>query len=247
MGKTVLYDRLVAHAAGIDHRRVRSPELSPQECATRDAAVRQLRSDGLLHRLKFVQTPPRDVHELVDTYESFRIKSQTTCVFVVIDYVQLLCALGSDDTASPPLEADQHRVGMLRDLTRLTTTTNQPRGAPVLVLSEVRKTESGRTELSLSDLLGSCRLGYGADAILLLEKNSDATTTAGVAPIRLRVDKARHGESGRVIPIEFDFGCLRFREQTAATPTKPSGRNGRSGNGSRSRTHELDPMAGRKE
>jgi replicative DNA helicase len=162
-------------------------------------------------------------------------------VLYVIDYFQLL------DVAKPgtaAIEADNQRIELLQAIQSVSRTFQCPGGDSFLVVSEVRKGESGRPRLALDDLLGSARITYSADCVLLLETDGESTSSApGTTPLLLTVAKGRDGMTRGRVRLTFEYDRYQFRE--AIGPTQMSGDQEHTG--SRSAGRFINPLAGAKE
>src|SRR5262249_54639830 len=136
--------------------------------------------------------------------------------------------------ATSELDVDKYQVRMVQDvLAGLQPGAGQMLGDTVLAISETRKPATGRKHWGedLADLMGSSRLGYGADAGLLYRRISEdniatvyeeagrhAAPTAGqlenegIAPIMLSLAKGRDGMRLGEWPLEYHFHRSIFRE-----------------------------------
>ncbi len=173
-----------------------------------------------------------------------KAKCNATRALLVVDYLQLLPV--PDDVASRgDLTADKYRVRMIQQAIAGTRTETNPLGDTVLAISEARKPQTSKDAWgqSLSELMGSARLPYAADGVLLyrpmdykemqhyydvpMTKDYAATyrqilADNGIAPLMLILDKGRDGMIRGEWGIEFHFRKTRFRELEHGTGTHPN-------------------------
>lgn len=134
------------------------------------------------------------------------------------------------------LEADLHRLALLRSYLERTASTTTPGGDSILVVSETRKASARRDELKPDDVRGHGRIVFTADAVLMLESDTDdAARTADTEPIVLTVAKCRDGRKGSLSML-FDHQIYRFREAVGDTGAVGSKNGGP--------TARRDPFAG---
>lgn len=220
MSKTTLYDRLVCQVAGIESSVLTKQSRDQDEQRRFDSAMKLL-ADDVLPRLRIVESnlgqEALDVDVMRRSRDRLMEKASATCVLTIIDYFQRV-NIPKEPTAS--LEADHRRIKLLDKFQAATRSAAMPAGDPLLVVSEVRKGESGRMELTTADLLGSSRLGYAPDAVLLLEQaDGDANPAKSVVPLVLRIDKGRDRVTRTQIPLLFEHRLSRFRERGADDST----------------------------
>jgi hypothetical protein len=117
----------------------------------------------------------------------------------------------------------------------------------VVAISETRKPATGRRHWGedLADLMGSARLGYGADAVLLYRRiagddelarvyadagratppTSGRLEDEGISPIMLSLAKGRDGMRLGEWPLEYHFNRSIFREiERGLVPPLAAGR-----------------------
>jgi len=186
--------------------------------------------------------------------EELKKKANAERALIIVDYLQLW-PLSEEIESSGDLAADRHRVRMVQQLIENTRSETDPIGDTVLVISEARKPPS-KKEIwgdSLSELMGSARLGYAADAVILYremtleeikriyrgiadEKAADRKRTvlreAGIVPIMLILEKGRDGMTRGTWAMEFLFRRSKFREvqgrrSDALIPPGATGSKGR--------------------
>ncbi len=241
MTRERLYERLLCRAAGLDARALYS---TPSE-ATRQAwgeAEQHLRAN-VLPRLKVLDlTAPREEEKPIDAEFIARHRndlekaSGTDRVLVVIDYLSYLDVPRKVSPTS--LDADVHRISIIQQARAYSRWHRHPFGDPYLVIAEVTKASKGDGPLGPEHLLGSSRLQYSPDTILMLEPGPQtAEPGASSVPVTLRIVKGRDGTMHTNIPLIFDHPRGMFREQALG-----SSEPGRAKQPSRSAVP--DPLAG---
>jgi replicative DNA helicase len=241
MGKTAILDRLLCREAGVTYRELLAQPLGEDARVRLKAAQGRLRQE-VLPRLRIVERQALRAEGRLDAAllwgHCCRLRAETGAarLLAVIDYFGLLDVRGKGLT---PLEADQRRVEVLQEAAALSRAAGSPDA--FLVVSEVRKGDGGRTRLSLDDLLGSARLAYAADAVLLLERDDrPGGASPGRVALSVTVAKGRDGTARERLRLLFEHDLYRFHE-----PARPAagGEAARGGPG-----REVDPLAvGRKE
>ena len=151
---------------------------------------------------------------------------------LVVDYLQLI-PVSEDMVEGSDLAADKHRIRVIQQVLEGSQTTENPLGDAALVISEARKPSKSKDGWgdSLSDLMGSARLGYAADAVLLYREMTDtevrgcysvgeggevnakrrALLKEGIVPVMLTLEKGRDGMSRGSWPQEFLIWKSKFR------------------------------------
>ena len=154
---------------------------------------------------------------------------------VVIDYLQLI-PVPDEVSERGDLAADKYRVRVIQQVIERSRTLDDPLGDTALVISETRKPAKRNEEWgdSMSELMGSARLGYAGDAVLLYramtakemgvyygtrdkaaaEKRREHLHEQGVSPVTLILEKGRDGMIRGSWGAEFHFKKSRFRELT---------------------------------
>ncbi|MHC2068159.1 DnaB-like helicase C-terminal domain-containing protein [Bremerella sp. T1] len=186
------------------------------------------------------------------------IKSRANAsrALVVLDYLQLL---SPGKAGLSDLEADKQRMRVLQDVVNRSRMDSNPIGDALIAISEARK-PAGATENNrkivwgqrLQELMGSARLGYGADAVLLyrrmsaedikdcyslrnndqIERQYETLENSGISPVILTVEKGRDGTKRGEIPMEFHYQQNHFTELSSrsfVTPSRPSRLGDRAG------------------
>jgi replicative DNA helicase len=241
MPKTVLYDRLLSQEAGVEYADLLGAAAEPGLEGRLDEAERRLLAE-VLPRLRVAEhlAVPEGkslaqvmVDDLKELLESMPVEE----VLVVVDYFQLLHV---PDGITAALDADFYRVRSLQRVQAWSRTNTNPVGFPILAISEVRKGESGRCEVGVGDLMGSARLGYSAEAVLLLEPCGEAEK-GPVVPVRVKVAKGRDGATRTEIDLSFEHTRSRFKE---APPPRGQKRGGKTKPTQKPDSGKTDPLAG---
>src|SRR5262249_50609827 len=190
MSKDLVYDRLLCQESGLDYpdvwRNYNDPRvarlLSEAEGALAATILPRLR---ILERKQLGQGKDKVLSAPLKHRMELLKQSGAERVLFLVDYFQILDVA---DKASTAIEADAQRIALLQNIQPPTCSPQCPGGDHFLILSEVRKGESGRPRLALDDLLGSTRIAYSADCVLLLEADGDATaSSADTAPLLLTI------------------------------------------------------------
>jgi hypothetical protein len=242
MPKSVLFDRLLCLEAGVEYADLLADPAASDVRAQLQEADGRLRAD-VLPRLRIAErlTPPEGrtlAWMMIEDVAQLLGSTGVRDVFVIVDYFQLLPV---PDDVPAGLDADFYRVGALQRVQGWSRTNENPAGFPVLAISEVRKGESGRTEISVGDLMGSARLGYSAESVLLLEPAREESDSPAV-PVHLKVAKGRDGAVRTQIELSFEHTRSTFREAPrkpkAGIKAKKAAPSQKSGPG------DIDPLAG---
>ena len=218
MSKTTLYYRLLCHTMEMPLSDLMAIEDGSPESERLAKTHEQL--ENLLSRLCVIEAG--ELKNSNDPYQSV-IDRLNQCysemnvrqILTVFYYFQLIPI---PSPSNNPVEVDNDRVKILKRIQNWTQTSDWPLGDPILVVSEVRKGESNRTELNIADLMGSSRIGYSADVILLLEPGRQSAPSESEVALNLNVAKCRDGITRARIPLVFDIGTYRIRE--ADSPQK---------------------------
>jgi hypothetical protein len=171
-----------------------------------------------------------------------KTKCKATRALIVIDYLQLLPV--PDEVANRgDLNADKFRVRLLQKVIEGSKTTTNPLGDAMLAISEARKPTTAKDPWgqSLSELMGTARVGYAPTAVLLYrpmdhkemqhyydlpltkqhgEKYRKSLAEIGIAPLMLILEKGRDGMIRGEWAVEFHFRRTRFREIKPGEGTK---------------------------
>lgn len=130
---------------------------------------------------------------------------------VIVDYLQVIPLPEGVSDAN----GDQYRMNFLRELSSRIRVGGSAEGAAVLAISEIRK--DGHDSPTLEDLLGSARLGYAADAVVVLSHaEGEPTRDNCVTTIEVAVVKTRNGHLGRT-SLQFHYDRYRFEDVVPVT------------------------------
>lgn len=204
---------------------------TPDLIESQQQAETSMQMQGIGERLFIAERPHLTSHtadSICAIVEHAKRQANVNRALVVIDYLQLL-ELPEDRKVRSDLDADKARFRILQQVQEKSRGPQNPDGDAVLAISEARKPvgDSRKNQLwgtQLADYMGSSRLGYGADAGLLLHTmtkdelnehygfSNDAPETRiqqmrgeGQSPLILRVAKGRDGMTLGDIPIEFQY------------------------------------------
>jgi len=247
MPKTVLYDRLLCQEAGVEYADLMGDPKAP------NLRERLVQADGrlsseILPRLRIAEhLHPGQGQTLLQLMTNdlnrFLQSAAVSEVLVIVDYFQLIPGPDGDDAG---LDADFYRVQILQRVQEWSRTNSDPAGFPILAISEVRKGESGRTEISVSDLMGSARVGYSAECVLLLEQAKEVAD-GPVVPVSLKVAKGRDGAVRTQIDLLFEHTRSRFREAPRPRSRMQDGKSKKDAPAPKSDQAKIDPFAGLEE
>jgi replicative DNA helicase len=163
------------------------------------------------------------------------LKSQVGAsrALLIVDYLQ---KIGVPDEVSRrgELEADRHRIQILKDVIAKTRTNENPNGDTVLAISEARKPASSKDSwgTQMSELMGSARLAYAPDAVFLYRPATEKDVTDGLfnpgsqapgtflrsaqahgmCPVVITLAKGRDGMRRGDTAMVFEFERSRFSE-----------------------------------
>ena len=242
MAKTVIYDRIACQEMGLDYNTFLSGPIPEPRLKLMLEAEAKLKQD-ILPRLRIMERVPWKtkegsvLHAMIQAERELLASAEVQRTLTVIDYFQLLPV---EEKSGSPQDGDFLRVKLLQELQERTRNADQPMGDPILVISEVRKGETGRTELGIADLMGSSRLGYAAEAILLMESET-VDKAENAIPVTLRIAKGRDGAARTQVQLLFEHTCYRFRE----APPRRSSKTGKSAKDAKKPAQEkIDPFAG---
>jgi replicative DNA helicase len=179
--------------------------------------------------------------------KALKQQSGASRAFVVIDYLQVI-PIPDTVRRNSELDADKYQIRVAQDiLAGMQQGESSLMGDAVIAISETRKPATGRKHWGedLADLMGSARLGYGADAVLLYRRILDDEDLAkvyedaghstpptpgqldneGIAPIVLTLAKGRDGMRLGEWPLEYHYNRSIFREIVPEQrPALPHGR-----------------------
>jgi hypothetical protein len=176
---------------------------------------------------------------------ALKARSGAKRAFVVIDYLQVI-PIPDTVRRNSDLDSDKYQIRVAQDiLAGMQQEESGLLGDAVIAISETRKPATGKKHWGeeLADLMGSARLGYGADAVLLYRRILDDEELAeiyedagraaqptfgqleneGISPIMLSLAKGRDGMRLGEWPLEYHFNRSIFREIERG-PQLPIGR-----------------------
>ncbi len=238
MPKERLYDRLLCHEAALRHGDLVSgagrERLNGADARLRDEVLPRLRVIG---RGAFSSANPLTAVAVGRLRDELMRAGKARRALVVVDYFHLMrppAELGS------PADADAWRLELLQSLQGCGYGADTPDGDAVLAISEVRKGEHGRPALSVSDLMGSARLGYAADAVWLLEPLPGPADAEAVR-VALTIAKGRDGVRRARLELLYEHTRSRFSEHGVAPADHPRGPRPRQ---SAAAAAPLDPLTG---
>lgn len=241
MASTDMIDRLHCYLGGFDWKtwRLGSQDLRNQASGPRLTAAHAARAEDARQKIANWQLDTRLAIMGRDQIRSITaeqiaamargLKQQTGAehCLVIIDYLQLL-PVPDKVVRQGDLEADKYRVEIAqRVLDASKDQFDRPQDT-VLAISEARKpsTSSARSHTwgtKIEDLLGSARLGYSADGVLLMRPMSEdeladryaclggeaeireQLAQEGVSPLMITLAKGRDGMTRGSWPAEFHF------------------------------------------
>lgn len=209
MAKDIIFDRLLCMEAGLEYRKLFDSQVGTELAQFREASCR-LKGE-IIPRLRVLEDnrQPWSSKRLIQTINELHSASGTSQLLIVVDYFQLIHIRQRKGNS---VDADHERIKLLLEVQAATRTRDLPLGDPMLVVSEVRKGETGRIELTMADLMGSARLGSSAHTAMFLEPDERARPEADVVPVQLTIRKGRDGVVRTRIPLLFDHAKSRFRE-----------------------------------
>lgn len=213
-------------------------EFTDELAAQRDEAFQRIVNSSAGSRLHIVDRSQLSDHRadhLAAIVNEHRDRVGAQRALIVVDYLQLL-ELGDKHEARSDLEADKARFRLVQQIAEMTRSPDDPFSSAVVAISEARKpVGDARKNLAwgtaMADLMGTSRLGYGADAVLMMRRmnESDLSThyntsnghgesqmerlrTQGISPLVLSIGKGRDGMTLADIPLEFEFFRSTMRE-----------------------------------
>lgn len=184
-------------------------------------------------------------HRLTSIIDEKKAQAGAKRAMLIIDYLQLL-PVPEEVLARGDLAADKYRIRLVQQVIESSRTKDDPLGDTALVISEARKPPTSKEQDhwgdSMSELMGSARLGYAADAVLLYRemgdkemeqyygvktkegaaKKRESLHKQGITPVILILEKGRDGMIRGKWGAEFHFNKSVFRELTPDQHLLPS-------------------------
>lgn len=249
MDRYDIYRRINSHLADLDwtalmfgspkRSRIEGSMFSAQHRDSLNRADQRLKDEQYDDRItvldRSIFTDESSIQQLAAIIKRQKEKAKATRALLIIDYFQIL-PIPDDVAERGDLAADKHRIRLVQKLIETTKTTNNPFGDTALVISEARKPLNNKDIWgdSMSELMGSARLGYAADAVLLyremstreieqyygvsakdkeaIERRRETLKEQGIVPVTLILEKGRDGMLRGKWGMEFYYQRSIFRE-----------------------------------
>jgi replicative DNA helicase len=238
MDKVRLMKRLLSSASDVPFARLAAPDKDKAEQQAVEQGLAHLREHVFPH-MKFVgrrglpRNKPLTAEGIEEACDELREASGAERVLVVVDYLRLM-PVPSD--LNSDIDRDHYRLNQLHQFQQASRSLKEPEGHVVLVLSEVRKDRADGGSLTLEDLIGSARVGYSADLVLLLNRLDRRPGTPGTTRLNLEIAKGRDGVEWASLDLLFHYAVSRFAEadgvqdkKKIATTKQPHGNGQKSG------------------
>jgi replicative DNA helicase len=246
-------DRLHCCLAGMDWAtyRLGSQSLRENLDGPRFTEAHQLRLDDARQRITDWQLDRRvaivgrdevgqlSASKITGMAHTLRSRTGAEHCLIVVDYLQLL-PVPEEIARQNDLEADKYRVRMVQQVVDASKGEgNRPRDT-VIAISEARKPSTTSATrhtwgTRMEDLMGSARLGYAADAVLLMrpmedrdladhyntvagEQLREELAVEGVSPLIITLAKGRDGMVRGSWPAEFHYRESRISEGVVRRP-----------------------------
>lgn len=206
MPKEAAIGRVICELGGVTEREILARNLPADRQEAVDKAIATYREHSpRIDIVPYLPGEPIDVEKLIKRRNKFLKACGCSQAVVIVDYLQLI---GVPEGVRDANEADKQRIVFLQSL-RKSRIHNPCSEDVILAISEVRKTD-GNNALALSDLLGSSRLGYAADLVMMLQagKSEPGIPIGDRVPLDLNVVKVRRGRKAK-IRLAFDY--LRYQ------------------------------------
>ena len=220
LNKTRVMKRILSRVSGIPYRLLASSEPTEEQQSLHEEALVKLK-DNYLGRIRIVEelptvTPkPLTLARITRDMTDFREESGVDQVVVIIDSLQKVVV--EEDLNEQ--EAEDKRWQLMLAVQNWTRRRDLPDGSPVIVISEVRKSEYPGKRLTAADVRGSYHLAYSADCILLLEPQETTNPHSQVVPTRINVAKMGEGEERGDLSFLFHHTVCRFEAVTEVAPS----------------------------
>ena len=248
MPKTRIYKRLLSLRSRVDYRKMVVGKMTEEE-RQRVAEAEEWLKTVVLPRLRVVErfsfNPRRGLSGklLIQHSEELLVETETSQLLVGVDLFQ---RMDVPQKITGDFEKDDFRLDALKQLQTWSRSDTTPDGFPIMAISQVRKGDRSRKELTSEDLLNSGRLAFDAEQIWLLwpkaERRGKASDTV---PLTLRIDKGRDGGITTDLRIDFHHTCYQFadaRKANAVEKGAPSGVSSKPK--STVQCTAIDPLAG---
>lgn len=251
--KERLYLKLLAQECGIDAARLQGGALAGDDWDDVNQAEETLRSEILPYLRVVERSLPRsevDHRRIIGDCKALMKVTECETIFVVIDHLRkvepevIVLPDGLQTRPATDSEADRHRLETLQLVRERSISAMSPAGFPILVISELRKDIRSKTPKT-DDILGPAALKFEADNVLLLSgPQSTGTSTDGSVIRELAVAKARDGVAGTTIPLQFDYVCARFHEDSTNRNANASKKSTSKKSKAKANGKLSDPLAG---
>jgi len=223
MSKDRIMKRMLSHESGVDFNLLTSPTKTKEQRKAVAQALARLKRDiyprmKILTRKSIRPGDPLTADAIREACDQLRKDAGVEGVLVIIDYLGLMpvpADLHSD------LDRDHYRLEQLQAARLASQTVNRPEGDTFLVLLELRKEWSDPDDPVLQDVMGSARLGYSADLVLLMRQVDPWPDDTRVTRLKLKIAKCRDGMECAQINLLFHHTVSQF-EEAKATPKKPA-------------------------
>lgn len=266
MGTAELETRTISHLAGLDWSTVvfgsedalgsTGPDFSQRDKERLEKAESRIVEDQIDRRLvhldRSILGDEITAGQLASVVKHVKETAGAKRALIVIDYLQQL-PVPTDVASGGELAADKFRVRLVQQVLEASRTADTPLGDAALVISETRKPMRSKDVWveSMSELMGTARLGYAADAVILYREMSDGEITVyygsvtkpsikarrrslldnGIAPIMLILEKGRDGMQRGSWGADFHFrtSSIKELEPVKLVPDdddEPTGANG---------------------
>ncbi len=141
--------------------------------------------------------------QILREMSALKTQSGTARAFVVIDYLQMI-PIPDTVRRVTELDIDKYQLRVAQDiLAGMRQNESALLGDAVVAISETRKPSGGRGHWGedLADLMGSARLGYGADAVLLYRRVTEEERLGEIYEAQGRVPTIEELENEGIVPI----------------------------------------------
>jgi len=210
MGKHQLAQRLLCSRSGVDSHLLRRNMLSPEHFGRLAMTVGELAEAPIY----IDDTPGLTLLQL--RAKARRMVSQWDIACIVVDYLQLMSAPGSDSRQQEVSNISRGIKALAREL-----------NVPVICLSQLNRAAEQREghRPRMSDLRESGSIEQDADVIMMLHRESyyhrndpnwERENPDRVNLAEVIIAKQRNGPAG-VVPLIFDGGTTRFRNAARGT------------------------------
>ena len=195
MAVEMVTNRLLANAATIDSKKIKSGRMTSQELVKLESQI------SLMHNLH-IHFSDESLVSVSDIKTMCRkLYQKHGLSLIVVDYLQLI------DTSSTNKQAQRSRQEEVANISRGLKLLARELKCPVLALSQLSRSVEKRTDskITMADLRESGAIEQDADIILFLNKQEDNSDI-----ITLNIAKNREGESDVDIKLLFEKQYSKF-------------------------------------